>query len=101
MAAPTLRLTTKDGNTVEFSGCLGKESHANELTALHKCISKIQKDTNDALTVLVNEENAKCERNGAETSANIDDLDGEDENSDEDEANSESNNEPVKKKPRA
>jgi hypothetical protein len=61
MAAPSVTLTGRDGKTREFCEPFQVESHSAPLAALHNSISKLQKVTNDALTVLVKEEKAENE----------------------------------------
>ncbi|XP_013405720.1 mRNA 3'-end-processing protein RNA14 [Lingula anatina] len=88
-ASVTAVLTLKNGTKQEFSFPAGSLEKTVDLKILQESLRNLQKDTNEALTVLVNQEKAtnNCSRNGKQDQ----DDDEEDEEEDEEEDNSSKN----------
>ena len=69
MAAATISITLRTGEKKEFSSAVGDEVNSCKLLNLQTALSKLQKQTNDALTEMVNQEKAgQSGVNGKDTS---------------------------------
>merc|ERR1711976_107861 len=103
MASATVTITPSTGEKRVFSEATSDDGGSCKLPVLQKALSKLQKDVNDALSEMVNQEKAKqTAANGTERNDNDnneeDDEDEDDEDNNKDMKDTDDTNEPQRKK---
>merc|ERR1711976_639351 len=88
MASATVTITPSTGEKRVFSEATSDDGGSCKLPVLQKALSKLQKDVNDALTEMVNQEKAKqTAANGTERNDNDNNEEDEEEEGEDDEDN--------------